>query len=478
MSYRSIFFLITIILFISCQTATTEHLSKQESYWRSIGYGKILSINENTYSFYDMTNISCLPAQQGDITVLNNYIAIHNDTLILSKGTGTYYYQKIDQLPELCTLPLSKEKKKDPQYNFEVMTQTIKEHYAYFELNKINWDSLYLVSKDKIRKDTSEAELYLVLEEIISTLKDNHGYIEPTEEVYEQAEKIRIQKPEKEEIEDLYEYGDFEVAKIAAETFIYEDLTKDTWLLHWGTTENNVGYIQIKSMWLHADLELPKEKVKENGYVNTYVETMAQMNEGEYIKKEREGISKIMDQVITDLRDTKYMIIDIRFNGGGQDEVSLEILKRFTTEKRTVAYKKAVLGKGYTDILPITLNGYSKPYQKPVYLLTSQQSASAADFFTLASMSLPNIKRVGSHTQGALSDAMENKLPNEWYFSISNEVYTDPFGKCYENIGIPVDYELNYPEDRQTFFRSIAENPDIDKQNILNAIQALQNVNR
>ena len=66
------------------------------------------------------------------------------------------------------------------------------------------------------------------------------------------------------------------------------------------------------------------------------------------------------------------------------------------------------------------------------------------------------------------------RLPNGWYFSISNLVYEDNLGKCYENIGVPVDYELNYPDDRQTFFRSVANDLEKDKQNILNAIEKLR----
>jgi len=47
-------------------------------------------------------------------------------------------------------------------------------------------------------------------------------------------------------------------------------------------------------------------------------------------------------------------------------------------------------------------------------------------------------------------------------------------GKIYENRGIPVDYELHYSKDRQTFFRYIVNNLDNDKLNILNAIEALE----
>ncbi|MBL4604235.1 MAG: hypothetical protein JKY02_00780 [Flavobacteriaceae bacterium] len=115
-----------------------------------------------------------------------------------------------------------------------------------------------------------------------------------------------------------------------------------------------------------------------------------------------------------------------------------------------------------------------QPYEKPIYLLTSQQSASATDFMTLASLEMKNIKRIGSHTNGALSDALGKKLPNGWFFSISNEEYFDNNDICYESIGIPVNYDLNYPSDRQTFFRSVANDLKKDKQDVLNAIEKLR----
>jgi hypothetical protein len=60
----------------------------------------------------------------------------------------------------------------DP-YNFEVFAETYKEHYA-FELNKINWDSLYKTAKEKSTQKTTEVELYLIIQEMIESLNDNH----------------------------------------------------------------------------------------------------------------------------------------------------------------------------------------------------------------------------------------------------------------------------------------------------------------
>ncbi|MGB5394746.1 MAG: S41 family peptidase, partial [Lutimonas sp.] len=277
-----------------------------------------------------------------------------------------------------------------------------------------------------------------------------------------------------EETEELKEYGDFEIAGIVADYYLNEDLTKDTWLMKWGKMENNVGYIQIKAMFLYADLNLNDSLVKENGFVSTYMDVYDSLNYEEQISEEVAGISKLMDTIMQDLKDTRHIIIDVRFNGGGQDVVALEVLRRFNADKKQIALKKARHNNSYTIKTPIYLEPAKNPYTKPVYLLTSQQSASATDMMALGSMELNNLKRIGSHTNGAISDALQKTLPNGWYFSLSNEVYTDNNDKCYENIGVPVHYELDYPNDRQTFFRSIANDLEKDKRNILNAINELQ----
>ena len=341
-------------------------------------------------------------------------------------------------------------------------------------MSRINWDSLYAVSGAGISPETTDAALYLLLENILTALKDNHGYIAPTDEVYEEAESLRANTENTPETREAEEYGDFQIAQMVTEHYLEEDLTKDSWLLKWGKMKNNIGYIQVKSMWLYADLKLSDSLVKADGFVNAYAEAFTKMNEAEYINKEVEGVSRIMDKVMKDLGNTECIILDVRFNGGGQDAVSLEILRRFNDKKIKVASKRAWYNSTYTKQLPIFLDASDSPYGNPVYILTSQQSASATDFLALASLELKHVKRIGSHTSGALSDALEKHLPNGWYFSVSNEEYKDNNGICYESIGIPVDYDLNYPEDRQTFFRKVAGDPEHDKNSILKAIQALE----
>jgi C-terminal processing protease CtpA/Prc len=466
---KLLFILILCNVVSSCSPDYGKNTSI-EGYWESVGYGKFLEIDTAAYQFFDVTRISCLPSDGGDISEVKHSMKVVHDTLVIKSGYSEYYYTRVNEFPNVCEQ--STRDINDISYNFEVFADTYKNHYAYFELNKVNWDSLYAASKNKITANTSEADLYLIQQEMIEHLKDNHGTIEPSESVYKWIERLHNTN---EEVDERRKYGDFEIAGLVADHFIKEDFTKDSWIVKWGKMESNVGYVQINAMMLFADLDLSEALVKENGFVSTYFDTFNALNYEAQIALEVAGISAIMDRVMEDLMATTCMIIDVRFNGGGQDEVGLEVLRRFNKNRKQVASKKARHNNGFTIKTPIYLEPSENPYLKPVYLLTSQQSASATDMMALGSMELKHIERIGSHTNGAISDALQKQLPNGWHFSLSNEVYTDINDVHYENVGIPVHIELNYPEDRQAFFRSVASDLESDKQNILTAVSKLQN---
>jgi len=145
--------------------------------------------------------------------------------------------------------------------------------------------------------------------------------------------------------------------------------------------------------------------------------------------------------------------------------------------RKQIATQKLRYKDGYSPVLPLFIDGSASAYTNPVYVLTSPQTGSAAEALSIATMAMDNVKRIGAPTAGALSTALEKKLPNGWSFSISNEVYMDNTGVNYENVGVPVDYEINYSRDRQDFFRSVVDDLEADKQSILNAIKELKGQN-
>ena len=73
------------ILLINCNPNDKKNNSI-EGIWKSIGYGNILKIDSTTFKYFDITNISCLPSKQVNISEVKNSIAIKNDTLAGSFG--------------------------------------------------------------------------------------------------------------------------------------------------------------------------------------------------------------------------------------------------------------------------------------------------------------------------------------------------------------------------------------------------------
>ena len=195
------------------------------------------------------------------------------------------------------------------------------------------------------------------------------------------------------------------------------------------------------------------------------------MDEGNYIEREVAGVRKAMERAMADLKSADRIILDIRFNGGGQDAVSFEILRHFNNQKRKVALERLKGPAGFSPMQELWLETSKTPFVKPVYLLISPQTGSAAETMALASQSLPHFRRIGSNTSGALSTTLEKELPNGWSFALSNEHFMDTSGVLYENKGIPADYELDYPRDRQAFFRQVAEAPEADLEAVREALE-------
>ncbi len=443
-----------------------------ESYngiWQSLGGGWVMAINDDgTYIEYDVTDISCLSARQSHVEEFEDRIAVKGDEISLRRGVLVYTYKKTNKLPSVCEEVVPDERSNDPLYNLEVFANTIENHYAFMDLNNINFERLYHQASEKLVADPTDVTLYSVMNEMLIALNDNHGFIEASEHVYELIESEAQETDE--EVEES-EIGDFEIAGIVAEHHLDKEFTEDSFLMQWGLIDDNIGYIQIKAMFLYADLGLSDELIDSLGYWGAFSSSMELMNEGAYIEKEGEGASKLMQRVLNDLSSTDAIIIDNRFNGGGQDAVSLNILKYFNSEERIIAYQKLVHKNGYSPEFDVKLEAVANPYLKPTFVLTSRQTGSAAEVFSLATKALPHVYTVGEPTMGALSTSLQKQLPNGWDFAISNEIYESLEGEIYENRGIPVDYPMSLQsEDRQDFFSEVRDNLDQDKIRILETI--------
>ena len=188
----------------------------------------------------------------------------------------------------------------------------------------------------------------------------------------------------------------------------------------WGRAHDRIGYIAVFGMGGYS-----------YGNIDAQIETL----------------NDLLDEILAELADTDALILDISFNGGGYDFFGTEIAARFTDKKRLAFSKWPATAPQYRQqryITPRTeKDADGTMYFKPVWLVTNDVTASAAEIFTMCMRSLPQVTTVGLHTEGALSDILQKTLPNGWGLGLSNEIYHDHEGICHEGPGVPPQIEMH-----------------------------------
>ena len=164
----------------------------------------------------------------------------------------------------------------------------------------------------------------------------------------------------------------------------------------------------------------------------------------EGVKKRR--LTAALDKIAHDFNALKGIIIDIRDNPGGEDDIAITIINRFCDRRRVAFRRKTKIGPGKNDFTPLK-TWYLEPqgdvrFTGPIVLLTCDSVFSGGEAFALAIKQLPHVTILGDHTNGIFSYQLEKKLPNGWKYSLSYQVYFSADMVCYEGKGVPVDVEL------------------------------------
>jgi len=154
---------------------------------------------------------------------------------------------------------------------------------------------------------------------------------------------------------------------------------------------------------------------------------------------------KVIDKIVNSLADTKALVLDVRYNGGGDVYITEYIAARFASVSKDYLKARVKTGPGKNDLsAPIiyTVKSISKAsgnqysYTKPIVLMTNEYSVSAAEWFTMALRTQSHVTHAGERTCGAFSSRKDRYMINGWLYTISPERVTDMNDKIYEGIGI------------------------------------------
>ena len=155
------------------------------------------------------------------------------------------------------------------------------------------------------------------------------------------------------------------------------------------------------------------------------------------------GLDKQLETIFHSFKDLDALIIDIRFNMGGDDKFSQLVAARLVKEETIGFYKQTRVEGEFQELKSkfIPSKGKSR-FFGPTLLLTNDRSVSAADVLALMMAELPNVTIVGERSNGSYSDLYTKKLPNGWQVSLSNQRYLSAQKVNYEGVGTPVDIEV------------------------------------
>jgi len=287
-----------------------------------------------------------------------------------------------------------------PEKLFNEFWQIFKDHYAFFELRGVNWDDQKIKYQNRVTPATTDEELFNVFSEMIDPLDDGHTSISGNGKRFNSASSRPPWFSQRREIQ----------------TFIYnkylqgKSLKTSSGFIVFGLINKHTGYINIRSM---------------EGY-----------NPDE------------IDEAMKAMKDVEEIIIDVRFNGGGEDNTSLSIAGRFTDIKR-FAYSKETFYKGnFNEHLDLFIAPAGVVNTKAkIVVLAGAGSASAAEMFVMAMKTIPNVIIMGENTAGIHSDIYFTKLSNGWNIGLSNQKYMMPDKKVYEKIGVPPTVRIQMNND-------------------------------
>ncbi|MGL5837847.1 MAG: S41 family peptidase [Sphingorhabdus sp.] len=408
--------------------------------WEQRGYSRLVEMQNGKHRSYIIGSTFCTEEPSDEMYILDTIKPNGPNSVISNqKGQkGELTFDRIESIPPNCK-DKSSYLTKDPGRNFDVFWQMFYENYKFFDLHRVDWQAVYRTQRAKVTPQTTDDQLWAIMKESLKDIRDGHVVIyrmvgdkeiswsaERDSSYFHAIEEMaKANKIPKEVMDAGHDEQDIWVEK-QVPAYVKNEILKGKFetafndKLLWGVLPGKIGYVSLTSMKVTEDeAVLPPHHV------------------------EVERLHKILDQQIMPLmRKQKGVVLDVRFNGGGRESTALAFASRFAGNAACVGYtRQAPAGKMHSLKQKIYTGepGPNGPFEKPVVVLMSPESASATDTFLMAMRVQPNTRLVGETSEGILSDGWPAMLPNGWYLGLSNEIFIAADGVNYEGKGIPPD---------------------------------------
>lgn len=388
--------------------------------WRSDGFGYLAIADGEEVRTFEFSLAGCVsgPSYSPDAfqELFGTSIPTGTTNIELQRGPTRDFLVQLDTLPDDCTTPLQGD---DPAVNLAVFTQTFTDYYAFFAERGVDWQA-------HLSTILPGPDLFAALTALVAPLDDGHVSIDAGDQTFE------------------------------LETIKAPGLAPDGSSWTWRTLRSSLReYLQGSDSPLTSPAILIGNKRVLYGRVGDDVGYIAILAEGGWAEDQSEEdpshehaavAADVLDAVLGEIGDVRGMVIDLRVNSGGFDEVSLEIASRFTREPLLAFTRQA--RRDSSPRYDVMLEPSSRrSFDGPVAVLIGPNTVSAGETAALAFAALPHARLFGQPTRGILSDAIPKTLPNGWTFTLSVETLRTPEGDIVEVAGVQPDEATAVPAD-------------------------------
>jgi CubicO group peptidase (beta-lactamase class C family) len=409
-----------LLAMISPPSSAPDSASRSlDGVWRSDGYGYVVEIDGATTTLYEETSVSCFPVPKvgDDRPLVVSSTSEGTAQLNLPGRVGSITLNRIDRIPETSQLTLER----DPFHAFGIFAATFAEHYPFFENRNVDWPSVTKAYRPRVSALTSDEELASIFADMISPLGDAHTNVVLGDTIAFQAGRPGSAIASYEEFLPFLE-------RVVASTNRYLSVELTPWandLISYADLPDGVGYLRIVAF---------------DGYSETG-----------RIDDDRAELTNALHEIFAKDRVTKLkgLIIDLRINGGGSDELALQLAGHLTNVAYPAYSKQARNDVGdptrFTPAQVVNVQPLSDAtFTGPIVLLTSSLTISAAETFTQATLNRqPPPIRIGENTQGVFSDVLQRHLPGcTVAFGLPNEDFVTEDGVSFDRNGIAPDIRI------------------------------------
>jgi hypothetical protein len=292
-------------------------------------------------------------------------------------------------LPKLTTTTLDA-----AEASFDTVWNAFDAEYAMFTIKpNVDWNALKDEYRPKLATVKTTYGTGIVLAEMLAHFEDLHVYVRAGNEYIPGYTRDRPIN-----------------AHFRATSKYVGELTDTKKQLLWSKTNDNIGYINVTGL---GNQDLP----------NTF------------------------DQALEKIGDTWALIVDLRYNGGGDETLGQKMAGRFAEQSYVYSKNQYRNGPNHDDLGPV-IDRVFEPrgpwrYESPVIVLAGQRTMSSAESFYLMLDQCPNVTTMGDRTAGSSANPRRIDAGNGITVNLPRWLDLLPNGNRLDAIGVTPDIPID-----------------------------------